>query len=350
MNSYASERTTLNALFDKYLSTKFELRATSLANYMECWDFYVRKKFGTRMISSIKYSDVILFYRSLLKERHLSLGSVETIHNLMNPAFKFAIRDGLLRRNPCEGAFAEISKKYKGISSRRHALTIEQQTVFMNYVAETPRYKRMLPFFTVLLGTGCRIGEAAGLRWCDIDLEKRIISINHSLAYYRHKDGDNRFSFGIFKPKTEAGIRTIPMLDEVYEAFLMERAYQKVHGFNNVKVDRMKGFIFQTAWGGLITSSIMSLTLKKIVESYNEEEAQKAIIEDRKPVFLPRFCCHVFRHTFCTRFCENETNVKVIQAVMGHADIQTTYGIYAEVMEEKKKETFEKLQKNMRIF
>lgn len=94
----------------------------------------------------------------------------------------------------------------------------------------------------------------------------------------------------------------------------------------------------------------MSLTLKKIVESYNEEEAQKAIIEDRKPVFLPRFCCHVFRHTFCTRFCENETNVKVIQAVMGHADIQTTYGIYAEVMEEKKKETFEKLQKNMRIF
>src|SRR5699024_11785651 len=35
-----------------------------------------------------------------------------------------------------------------------------------------------------LLGTGCRIGEAIGIRWEDVDFEKRIISINHSLVYY----------------------------------------------------------------------------------------------------------------------------------------------------------------------
>ncbi|WP_242974610.1 tyrosine-type recombinase/integrase [Lacrimispora amygdalina] len=41
------------------------------------------------------------------------------------------------------------------------------------------------------------------------------------------------------------------------------------------------------------------------------------------------------RHTFCTRLCENESNLKVIQSVMGHVDIQTTMNIYAECTMEK---------------
>lgn len=50
----------------------------------------------------------------------------------------------------------------------------------------------------------------------------------------------------------------------------------------------------------------------------NKEEEQKAQKESREPIIIPHFSCHVFRHTFCTRFCENETNIKVIQEIMGH--------------------------------
>ena len=39
------------------------------------------------------------------------------------------------------------------------------------------------------------------------------------------------------------------------------------------------------------------------------------------------------RHTFCTRLCEKEMNVKTIQVIMGHKDIQTTLDIYADVTE-----------------
>lgn len=49
------------------------------------------------------------------------------------------------------------------------------------------------------------------------------------------------------------------------------------------------------------------------------------------------------RHTFCTRLCERETNLKIIQSIIGHKDIQTTMDIYAEATEEKKQETFENL-------
>ena len=65
---------------------------------------------------------------------------------------------------------------------------------------------------------------------------------------------------------------------------------------------------------------------------------------------LPRFSCHIFRHTFASRFCENETNVKVIQEVMGHADVSTTMNIYAEANQEDTREALEKLAKNMDVF
>ena len=74
--------------------------------------------------------------------------------------------------------------------------------------------------FTVLLGTGCRIGEALGLRWQDLDYDRRTISINHSLSYYQ-KPESNKSVLRISKPKTEAGIRTIPMLDVVKDSFEM---------------------------------------------------------------------------------------------------------------------------------
>ena len=52
----------------------------------------------------------------------------------------------------------------------------------------------------------------------------------------------------------------------------------------------------------------------------------------------------------CTRLCEKETNLKVIQSVMGHKDIQTTMDIYAEATEEKKQESFERLAATLDIF
>lgn len=46
---------------------------------------------------------------------------------------------------------------------------------------------------------------------------------------------------------------------------------------------------------------------------------------------LPKFSCHTLRHTFTTRLCESGINIKVIQSVLGYADISTTLDIYADV-------------------
>lgn len=83
---------------------------------------------------------------------------------------------------------------------------------------------------------------------------------------------------------------------------------------------------------------------------YNAYETVRAEQEERAAVLLPYFTCHYIRHTFCTRLCEHETNLKVIQSIMGHTSIKTTMDIYAETTEKKKQETFETLQNNNVFF
>lgn len=53
----------------------------------------------------------------------------------------------------------------------QRALTLEQQRELLDYVTGHPLYDYWRPLFTVLLGTGCRIGEICGLRWQDVDME-----------------------------------------------------------------------------------------------------------------------------------------------------------------------------------
>ena len=83
--------------------------------------------------------------------------------------------------------------------------------------------------------------------------------------------------------------------------------------------------------------------------SGNKEEIKMASNEQREPELIPHFSAHNLRHTFCTRFCENETNLKIIQEIMGHADISTTMNIYNEATKEKKIESFANLEGKIKI-
>ena len=76
--------------------------------------------------------------------------------------------------------------------------------------------------------------------------------------------------------------------------------------------------------------------MRRIIRDCNDEVLEKYGI-DSDPVLLPQFSCHILRHTFATRLCESGVNIKVIQDVLGHADIQTTMNIYIDVTKDLKK-------------
>ena len=120
-------------------------------------------------------------------------------------------------------------------------------------------------------------------------------------------------------------------------------------GFSTAEIDGYSGFVFTNRNGYIHNPSTIDSTIERIRRACNKEEAEKAAREHREPLEIRHFSVHNLRHTFCTRFCENETNIKVIQEIMGHSDISTTMNIYAEATESKKKESFANLEGKIKI-
>ena len=342
IDAHAPEKVTLNQLFDKYFSQKYDLKPTTRANYKYCYDRYVREGFGKRKITDIKYTDVKEYYYSIIQDKGLSSATLDNIHTTLHPTFQMGVRDGLLRTNPTDGVMAEIKKSRFWDKKKRRSLTIPQQKELTEFLKNNREFHGWAPVIMILLGTGMRIGECMGLRWDDLDFEKRMISVNHNLTDRPYEDG--KFARHIQTPKTRAGARTIPMIDEVFDAFLEEYEMQKCMGFSSQTIDGYTNFVFLTDGGSVMSASSVNRAIKLIIKAHNDEEEAKAKEENREPVLLPDFSAHILRHTFCTRLCENETNLKMIQSVMGHADISTTMDIYADATDEKKQEIMANLQ------
>ena len=288
------------------------------------------------------------FYNSLIYERHFKINSLEIIHIILHPVFTVAVRDEYIRINPADGVMADIKKSHSWHTPKWHALTIQEQSAFINYISNHAIYSHWLPIFTVLLGTGVRIGEATALRWQDCDLKNDIISISHTLIYRKFVNED-KITFHISTPKSDAGIRIVPMLSEVKAALKKEWEMQRQLGFNESSVDGYTGFIFQNRYGAPLSPHNVNRAIDRILEDYNETETVLADRENREAFIIRHFSVHNLRHTFCTRFCENEDDLKVIQEIMGHANIETTMNIYAEATEQRKKQSFANLEGKIKI-
>ena len=181
-----------------------------------------------------------------------------------------------------------------------------------------------------------RVGEICGLRWEDIDLENGMIDVNHTLVYYNHEV--NGCYFNINTPKTRAGKRQIPMLEDVKAAILMEKAYQEYNGIKcNMTVDGYTNFIFINRFGNLQHQGTLNKALCRIIRDCNDMQLAKA---KKNPVLLPNFSCHSLRHTFTTRLVEAGVNIKVIQELCGYIRSDVTLDIYTTVTKELKQREF----------
>lgn len=348
IDSRKANNTTLNDMFLEYMAGKTELKQTTRVNYKTMYKRYVWDTLGKHKISNIKYSDIKKFYSSLINEKGLKLGTVSALHIVLHPIFMLGVRDGIIRTNPADRVMTELKKAHNNEKAKRHALTIEEQTAFIGHIKSSPVFYHWLPIFTFLLGTGCRVGEAIGLRWEDIDFKNNTVSINHNLQYKEHEDGGNFKKF-ITTPKTIAGQRTIPMLSEVRQVLLEERKNQLKNGGSCETIDGYTNFIFLNRLKCTHSTAALDKAINRIVRDYNAKETAKATAENREPALIRHFSVHNLRHTFCTRFCENETNLKTIQEIMGHSNISTTMDIYAEATEAAKQEAFKNLDGKIKI-
>jgi integrase len=102
--------------------------------------------------------------------------------------------------------------------------------------------------------------------------------------------------------------------------------------------------VFTNRYGTVFKEKSINDAIERIYKAYNASEKETAKKEGREAFLLPHFTCHQLRHTFCTRLVEVEPRAKIVQSIMGHANISTTMDVYAEVEERAKKEAAIQLQ------
>lgn len=334
---------TVNELYELWKQTKRGLKNNTFENYTYMYEMYAKDDIGKRRISDLKKSDIKRFYNRLYDDRGLKPSSIDRVHTVLHQMLDMAVDDNYIRNNPSDRVLKELMQAHAGETEKRRALTIPEQELFLGYLKDHETYSHWYPIFAVMVGTGMRIGEVTGLRWCDIDLEEGIIDVNHTLVYYNHRNGDYKKGnyFGINTPKTKAGMRQVPMLDFVREAFLIEKANQEKSGIKcNATVDGYTDFIFVNRFGEAQHQGTINKAILRITRDCNDAQFEES---ESPEVLLPHFSCHTLWHTFTTRMVEAGVNVKVIQDTLGHRDITTTMNIYADVTKELKKSEFEGL-------
>ena len=335
--------TTLNELYALWKDLKRGLKDNTFENYKYMYETFVRNQIGDKRISMLKKSDIKRFYNYLADERGLKPATIDNIHTVLHQVLDMAVDDDYIRNNPSNNVLKELEQSHIFKTEKRRGLTRPEQELFLSYLKDTPSVQNWYPVFAVMVGTGLRVGELTGLRWCDVDIEEGTIDVNHTLVYYDHRtsEGKRGCYFNVNTPKTEAGNRQVPMLDFVKEAFLMEKERQDMLDVHcEAMVDGYTDFIFINRFGQPQHQSTLNKAIRRIIRDCNDEQFLK---DDNPKVLLPHFSCHSLRHTFTTRMCEAGVNVKVIQDTLGHKDISTTLNIYTDVTKELKRSEFEGL-------
>ncbi len=320
---------TLNEQFDKYISLKTQLANSTKQNYIDLWNGNLRENsLGMKKICDIKKSDILRFYNSL-HDRGLKYSTIKAFNCMIYPCLELAVDDDVIRKNPCKECLSEFSND----SDKKTALTETEQEELLDFVRNSNVYSAYYPMLVFMIGTAVRCGEAIGLTWDDVDFSGKTVKIGHQLIY---KKKDGQYGFYADSPKTDAGVRTIPMTNEVLKALKEQRECQLSKGWRtNVEIDGYGDFVFSTKNKNPIMPSAVNNMLLNVVNKHNAVSAMK----------LPHISAHILRHTGCTRMSEAGVDPKVLQYIMGHSKISVTMEVYNHVSEERNRREMKKLEK-----
>ena len=184
---------TLNDFWKKYLSLKCEIAESTLVGYVYIWNKHIREEIGKRLVTSLRESDVKRFYIKKIGEDGLSVSYAENMSNLIEPVLELAVKEGYIDINPSKGVMKSLRKRKDWSPKMREALTVKQQEDLVNFTANSYEFRSFLPMLTVFLGTGLRCGELLGLTWDDIDFNKNLVRVTHTLNYDTTLSGKTGF-------------------------------------------------------------------------------------------------------------------------------------------------------------
>ncbi len=283
---------TVNKLVERYISTKTGAKNNTKNNYGFVKNLLKKQAFGNLKISKIKTSDAKLFLIKLQQEDKKGYSTIKTVRGVLRPAFQMAVDDDVLNKNPFG---FELAGVVVNDSVTREAVTKDQMRKFLKFVHDDVVYCKYYEVVYILFHTGMRISEFCGLTLSDIDLEKKIINIDHQLQR------SSKMEYIIESTKTNAGTRKLPMTDDVAQCFraIIEDREPPEH---ERIIDGYGGFLFTDIKGYPEVAMHWEHRFKHMLNRYNEIYR----------VQMPKITPHVCRHTYCSNMAKARMNPKTL--------------------------------------
>jgi integrase len=270
------------------LPTKYK-RSTQ-KNHRHIMEKHLIPRFGELAVCDITTPAIQAYVTHLIKAGYAPK-SIDHIHDVLSSLLRSAVKWGHLQANPTRGVEMPRLKTVRP----KWALTIEQA------IALFDQLPWLLPRTMVCLAlmSGVRRGELFAFRWRDFDEENRCLYVRE--AVYEGTFDD---------PKTDAGVRAIPLSNTTLQVIADWRA--------RAKRTRPDDLMFSTVSGKPISPN-------NVLRTWIWPACQAAGL--RRATWL------TFRRTYSSWAHEKGVPAKVVAGIMGHTKVDTTLNVYTQVLD-----------------
>ncbi|OAT79306.1 site-specific integrase [Desulfotomaculum copahuensis] len=313
-------RVTLGEWLARWLDVyvKPSVRDTTYQNYEILTRVHIIPGLGDKPIQKLLPGDLQAFYNAKMeggradgKDGGLSPRMVRYLHFLLGAALKQAMKEGLVIRN-----VAEATSPPRQSKKEIQYLTTEEIQRFLQVAQQSPYFVALI----TELGTGLRRGELLGLKWEDVDLKRGVITVRRQLV--RAKGGP------VFhEPKTDAGVRTVTIPEEVLCELKAHKARQAEIKLQFGQAYEDSGLVFCQGFGQLIEPRGFTRHFDRLLVKAG----------------IRHVSFHSLRHTHATELLRLGINLKTIQGRLGHSNFNVTANFYAHVANELEQEAAEKI-------
>lgn len=317
-----------------------DLKPKSFEKYEGIYRNYIKNsELGRVKLKDLRADHIQKYYNKLvneniMKEETVPCSTIKTIHTRINTCLTFAKKNNYIRENYATLITLPKNNKGKkvadnnyndGIMDSKMIFTKEEQIQFIEFI----NGHKLETLYLVALGTGMRLGELLGLKWCDVDLDKGIINVKRNLQRIKSDSNDSKTKYIYVEqtPKSRHSFREIPLPSNVLKNLKLYKEKQD----NNKKllgceyID--KNFVFTNNIGEHLKVNTPGKSLNNIL----------------KKLSIDHIKFHGLRHTYASRLLELNENPKTVQRLLGHHDIKVTLNIYSHILQDTKVSAINKL-------
>lgn len=312
---------------ERFLSMH-HVKATTMSGYKANMTRLRGTQLGATKICEVT-GDAIRKWEQDQREDGLSETTIGHAHAFLSMILKYATAEGTIPRNPILSV-----RSPKRVQKPVNSLTPEQRATILDKMDKCANYQLSTSVRLALL-TGMRRGEICALRWCDVDLEDRVIHVTHALT----KD----HGFKIDNPKDPAGgntLRDIPFGNAL-------AGYLRAHKM------RQRTELASVGGGWVDTIFVVGNPLDGTFfnpETLGRQWSMLVDAEGWTGTQGKKVRFHDLRHCFATLAIRYKSlDIMALSKILGHRDASMTLNVYADALEEAKREGMDAFDEALKL-